>query len=286
MKTTSKTVLLFFLVTLFAMTSARADDVSKGVNCPPGWNDNQSARGGNLVKQCLSPDLESSIELYVIHGKKIQLGKLLNNWTANMKSQGFPLQKKVAETKGHVSGVPALFREYEGNKSGRGIESLLAASRHNGINYVFLSSYPAADHETEGLVRHSLNTWNFPEVSTEEDTPYDSPKNKGTSGSFKNIGSCWVWGLWTAPSGASVVILPDGRAIFDGQISKHWRPNKKESIVMEIPAEWGGGSAIWTHPEGRHDVILQVEFPETRQILLRDSWEYNYKGKAFKACHK
>ncbi|NDV23377.1 hypothetical protein [Desulfovibrio sp. JC022] len=286
MKMTAKTVLLFFILTLFSITSASADEVAKGVNCPPGWSDNQVARGDNRVKQCISPSLDSSVELYVTPGKKIPLEKLLDNWITALKQQGFPLQNKISETKGHVSGAPAIFREYEGKADGRTFESLLAASSHNGVNYIFQGRYPDDDREAEQLVRHSLTTWNFPEDTAKEDTPYDSPKQAGTSGSFKNIGGCWAWGLWKAPSGASVVILPDGRAIFDGQILRHWRPTDEEgTIVMEIPIKWGGGSAIWTHPEGRHDVIIQVEFPEARQILLRDSWEYSYKGKAFKACH-
>ncbi|WP_415718843.1 hypothetical protein [Maridesulfovibrio sp.] len=285
MKRISKTVLLFFILTFFTAAAAFANDVTKGINCPPGWSDNQTARGDNRVKQCISPSLESSIELYVTPGKKIPLDKLLNNWITALKQQGFPLQRLVTEHDGHISGAPAIFREYKGPDDGKTKESLLAASRHNGINYIFQGSYPDNDREAERLVRHSLATWNFPEDPVREDTPYDSPKNIGTPGTFKSVGGCWAWGLWKAPSGASVVILPDGRAIFDGQIMKHWRPNEKDSIVMEIPAQWGGGSAIWVHPEGRHDVIIQEEFPEPRQILLRDSWEYNYKGKAFKACH-
>ena len=285
MKRINKTVLLFFVLTFLTATATFANDVTKGINCPPGWSDNQTARGDNRVKQCISPSLDSSVELYVTPGKNISLEKLLNNWISALKQQGFPLQKQITEHIGQVSGAPAIFREYEGQADGKTKESLLAASRHNGINYIFQGIYPDSDREAERLVRHSLATWNFPEDTIKEDTPYDSPKNKGTPGSFKNIGGCWAWGLWKAPSGASVVILPDGRAIFDGQNMKHWRPNEEYSIVMEIPAKWGGGSAIWTHPEGRHDVIIQEEFPEPRQILIRDSWEYNYKGKAFKACH-
>lgn len=286
MKRTNKTILLLLILTLLGITSASADDVAKGVNCPPGWNDNQVARGYNRIKQCISPALDSSVELYVTPGKQIALDKLLNNWTNALEQQGYPLQSMVSEKKGNVSGAPAIFREYEGKSDGKAIESLLAASSHNGVNYIFQGSYPESDREAERMVRHSLQTWNFPEESSKEDTPYDSPKNAGTSGSFKNIGGCWSWGLWKAPSGASVVILPDGRAIFDGKVLKHWRPtDEAKTIVMEIPQKWGGGSAIWTHPEGRHDVIIQVEFPEERQILLRESWEYSYKGKPFKACH-
>ncbi|NDV26757.1 hypothetical protein [Desulfovibrio sp. JC010] len=286
MKAAAKTILLFFTFTLLSIAPATAEDVSKGINCPPGWSDNQAARGDNRVKQCISPSLDASVELYVTPGNKIPLKNLLDNWTTALKQQGFPLHKKVTETKGHVSGGPAIFREYEGKANGKTVESLLAASRHNGINYIFQGSYPDDDREAEQLVRHSLKTWNFPEDSSKEDTPYDSPKNKGTSGTFRNIGGCWAWGLWKAPSGASVVILPDGRAIFDGQQLKHWRPTDEEdTIIMEIPGKWGGGSAMWTHPAGRHDVVIQEEFPEARQILFRESWEYNYKGKAFKACH-
>ncbi|WP_320173249.1 hypothetical protein [Maridesulfovibrio sp.] len=286
MNTINKTILLFFLLTLFTASFAHAEDVAKGVNCPPGWSDNQVARGDNRVKQCISPSLDSSIELYVTPGGKIPIDKLLDNWIKALKQQGFPLDRLVSTKNGHVSGAPAIFREYEGKADDTAYESLLAASRHNGVNYIFQGRYPDTDREAEQLVRHSLNTWNFSEDSTKEDTPYDSPKNAGTSGSFKNIGGCWAWGLWKAPSGASVVILPDGRAIFDGQTLRHWRPTAEEdTIIMEIPGKWGGGSAMWTHPEGRHDVIIQEEFPEARQILIRDSWEYSYKGKAFKACH-
>ncbi|TIH15805.1 hypothetical protein D0S45_09490 [Marinifilum sp. JC120] len=286
MNTINKTALLLFILALFPLSTACADDIAKGVNCPPGWSDNQVARGENRVKQCISPSLDSSIELYVTPGKRIPLDKLLENWITALKQQGFPLQKLISENKGHVSGAPAIFREYEGKSDGRNFESLLAASRHNGVNYIFQGRYPDADREAEQLVRHSLNTWNFSEDTPKEDTPYDSPKDAGTSGNFKKIGACWAWGLWEAPSGASVVILPDGRAIFDGQILRHWRPTNEEgTIVMEIPIKWGGGSAIWTHPEGRHDVIIQEEFPEARQILLRDSWEYSYKGEVFRACN-
>lgn len=285
MKNIHKNTLLIFILTLFSATAAFADDVAKGINCPPGWSDNPVARLDNRVKQCISPSLNSSVQLYVAPGKDIALDQLLDNWISALQQQGFPLQTKITESKGNVSGAPAVFREYEGQADGKTVESLLAASRHNGINYIFQGSYPDIDREAERLVRHSLTTWYFPEDTVKEDTPYDSPKDKGTPGTFKSIGSCWSWGLWKTPSGSSVVILPDGRAIFDGEITKHWRPNGENSIVMEIPAKWGGGSAIWAHPDGRHDVIIQVEFPEPRQILLRDSWEYNYKGKAFKACH-
>ncbi|WP_321405164.1 hypothetical protein [Maridesulfovibrio sp.] len=286
MRTLTQNILSALFITLIIISSANADDVAKGINCPPGWSDNQAARGDNRVKQCISPSLESSVELYVTPGRKIPLDKLLENWITALRQQGFPLDKKVAENKGNVSGAPAVFREYKGKTNGKTVESLLAASRHNGINYIFQGSYPDNDREAEQLVRHSLNTWNFPEGNSKEDTPYDSPKNEGTSGSFKDIGSCWAWGLWKAPSGASVVILPDGRAIFDGSTLRHWRPtDKKDTIIMEIPGKWGGGSAMWTHPEGRYDVVIQEEFPEARQILFRESWEYSFKGKTFKACH-
>lgn len=280
-----RTIFLTFILTFLTVSAACAEDIAKGVNCPPGWSDNQVARGNNRMKQCISPSLDSSIELYVTPGKKIPLEKLLKNWITALSQQGFPLHRLVSEKKGQVSGAPAIFHEYEGKADGKIFESLLAASRHNGINYIFQGRYPDTDRNSERLVRHSLKTWNFPEDTTREDTPYDAPKNKGTSGNFRNIGGCWAWGLWKAPSGSSVVIIPDGRAIFDGQVLRHWRSTDEGTIVMEIPIKWGGGSAIWTHPEGRHDVIIQVEFPEARQILFRDSWEYSYKGKSFKACH-
>lgn len=296
MKKINASILLFFMVCFFFVSISHAADIAKGLTCPPGWEDNKVARVHNRVKQCISASLDSTIELYATPGKKIPLNELLDTWTNALNQQGFHLESSVSETKGNVSGSPAVIRNYRGTIDGKKYDSMLAASRHGVINYIFLGRYLEGNRKAEQQIRHSLTTWSFPETIAKEDTPYDSlssasgtkvpAKQSGHSGNFKNFGSCWAWGLWASPSGASVVVLPDGRAVFDGLVNKHWRPIENDnSIIIELPANWGGGSAKWTHPEGRHDAIIKVEHPESQLILTRESWEYTYEQEEFSACH-
>ncbi len=295
MKKINITTLMGIMFCFFSASLLHAADISKGLNCPPGWEDNKVARIDNRVKQCTSFSQDSTIELYATPGKKVPLPRLLDKWTDALNQQGFPLEKNLSETKGHVSGSLAVIREFSGIIDNQEYHSILAASRHDGINYIFLGHYRGGDRKAEQQVRHSLTTWSFPETIAREDTPYDSTSEKskvpgeqfGNDENYKSVGCCWAWGLWQSPAGLSVIILPDGRAVFDGESNKYWRPIEDENaIIIELPARWGGGSAKWTHPEGRHDAIIKVEFPESKLILTRKSWKYSYEGKEFEACHK
>jgi hypothetical protein len=83
-------IFILKIVLLFSFCSIlSAADMSRGLNCPPGWNDNKSARGNDLIKQCVSPSQDAFIELYAAPGQEVALGALLDAWAGEMTKRGF-----------------------------------------------------------------------------------------------------------------------------------------------------------------------------------------------------
>ncbi|ACS80164.1 hypothetical protein Desal_2104 [Maridesulfovibrio salexigens DSM 2638] len=163
MKHTCKTLLLFIITIIFSASPLLATDMSQGLQCPPGWNDNRAARGNDLIKQCISPAQDAAIELYAAPGQEVPLGALLDMWAREMTQRGLPFQNKVSEVPGQVSGYPAVTRTYSGQtRDGNRFDSHLVASRYNGVNYVFqgfaLKGHSQAWHQ----LRNSMNTWYYP----------------------------------------------------------------------------------------------------------------------------
>lgn len=173
----------FLLILVSVASFAFATDMSKGLDCPPGWNDNISARGNDVIKQCISPNQNAFIELYAAPGPELPLGKLLDLWTAQMTQRGLPFQDFISEQPGHVSGYPAVTRVYSGHtKNGAYFDSSLVASRYKGVNYIFQGLSMKGHERARQNVRHSMNTWYYPGV---EDVaqPAPSPGSFGSSGS-------------------------------------------------------------------------------------------------------
>ena len=157
-------ILFFYLfhLTYFASTSV-ASDMSQGLQCPPGWTDNTSTRGNDLIKQCISPRQDGAIELYSAPGQQVPLGSLLDMWAKEMTQRGLPFQNFVSEVPGQVSGYPAVTRTYSGQtREGNQFDSHLVASRYNGVNYVFQGFAIKGHSDTWRQLRHSMNTWYYP----------------------------------------------------------------------------------------------------------------------------
>ncbi|WP_415717968.1 hypothetical protein [Maridesulfovibrio sp.] len=159
----SKILLLsIFALTNFA-TLSFATDMSQGLQCPPGWNDNRAARGNDLIKQCISPNQDGAIELYAAPGQEVPLGALLDMWAKEMTQRRLPFQNFVSEVPGHVSGYPAVTRTYSGNtRDGNQFDSHLVASRYDGVNYVFQGFALKGHSQTWNQLRRSMNTWYYP----------------------------------------------------------------------------------------------------------------------------
>lgn len=90
MKHISKILFLLIAIFLFSASTLFATDMSQGLQCPPGWNDNRAARGNDLIKQCISPAQDAAIELYAAPGQEVPLGALLDMWAKEMTQSGLP----------------------------------------------------------------------------------------------------------------------------------------------------------------------------------------------------
>ncbi|NDV27616.1 hypothetical protein [Desulfovibrio sp. JC010] len=157
-------ILLLILLSFFSFTSlSLATDMSQGLQCPPGWNDNRAARGNDLIKQCTSPAQDAAIELYAAPGQEVPLDALLDMWAQEMTKEGLPFQNKVSQVPGQVSGYPAVTRTYSGHtRDGNQFDSHLVASRYNGVNYVFQGFALKGRSQSWHQLRHSMNTWYYP----------------------------------------------------------------------------------------------------------------------------
>lgn len=279
-------ILLLFAAFLTCLTSfSDAADIGEGLQCPPGWTEKTGNNDSKIVKRCISPARDAFVELYEYPRMGITLAQLLDGWTTKMKNKGMPFQTRLSETQTHVSGSPALKRSFTGSTgSGTNFSSTVTASSFRDKKYILLGMHLKGHQKTKQQVRHAMSTWRFPGLKAQPET-----KN-ADSGNFKNLGSCWAWGLWKDSSANSVVILPDGRIIFNGHEVKRWRTQSKDSIVVELPSNQGGGTAVWSHPQGRNDAIIKTvllnEQPDIKPILNRAAWKYEYKGEWFKACQK
>ncbi|WP_421902213.1 hypothetical protein [Maridesulfovibrio sp.] len=159
----SRTSLLFIVLFLLSASPLFATDISQGLQCPPGWNDNYSARGNDLIKQCISPAQDAAIELYAAPGQEVPLGSLLDMWAREMTQRGLPFQNKVSEVPGQVSGYPAVTRTYSGQtRDGNQFDSHLVASRYNGVNYVFQGFALKGRSQAWHQLRHAMNSWYYP----------------------------------------------------------------------------------------------------------------------------
>ncbi len=155
-------LLSIFILTNFT-TPSFATDMSQGLQCPPGWTDNRSARGDDLIKQCISPNQDGAIELYAAPGQEVPLGALLDMWAQEMTQRGLPFQNKVSEVPGQVSGYTAVTRTYSGQtRDGNLFDSHLVASRYNGVNYIFQGFVLKGRSNTWQQLRHAMNTWYYP----------------------------------------------------------------------------------------------------------------------------
>ncbi|WP_027722776.1 hypothetical protein [Maridesulfovibrio zosterae] len=174
------TTVLYSGLTLYCF----ATDMSQGLQCPPGWNDNVAARGNDLIKQCVSPSQDAFIELYAAPGAEVPLGKLLKIWASEMTKKGLPFQDFVSEQPGHVSGYPAVTRVYSGHtRNGAYFDSSLVASRYHGVNYIFQGLSLKGHEQARQQMRHAMNTWYYPGVSQQNNnSPYDTlPLGSGST---------------------------------------------------------------------------------------------------------
>ncbi|GEM_PF-5068269 len=159
----SKIIVLFSILFLNLTSFSLATDMSQGLQCPPGWNDNRAARGNDLIKQCISPSQDAFIELYAAPGQEVPFGKLLDAWTQEMTQRGLPFQNIISEQPGQVSGYPAVTRVYSGHtREGNQFDSSLVASRYNGVNYVFQGLSLKGREQARQEVRKAMNTWYYP----------------------------------------------------------------------------------------------------------------------------
>ena len=278
-------LLLCTAISLCFISFSFASDMPKGLQCPPGWTEKEQLTDVKIIKKCISPARDAFVELYEYPEMGISLGQLIDGWTKQMTEKGMPFQTQLSESQSHVSGLPALSRTYVGSTgSGANFSSTVTASRYNNKKYILLGMHLKGHQKTREQVQHAMSTWKFLGAKGHDKTM------ESDSGNFKNIGSCWAWGFWKDASGKSVLIIPDGRIIFNGHQEKRWRPREEDSIVVELPAEQGSGTAIWSHPEGRNDTIIRKvllnEQPDIKPILTRAAWKYNYKGEWFRACQK
>ncbi|QGY38937.1 hypothetical protein GM415_01885 [Pseudodesulfovibrio cashew] len=159
-------VVLVIVASLGFSSCLLAADMSQGLTCPPGWNDNVSARGNDLLKQCVSPSQDAFIELYSSRAQDVPLGKLLDAWAAEMTRRGLPFQNLVSEQPGQISGYPAVTRVYSGHiNNGAQFDSSLVASHYNGMCYVFQGLSLKGREQARQQVRHAMNTWYYPGAS-------------------------------------------------------------------------------------------------------------------------
>ncbi|WDP86967.1 MAG: hypothetical protein HUN05_19065 [Desulfobacter sp.] len=168
MNRASNVLWLSILASLIFISSAFGMDMSQGLQCPKGWTDNTSARGNDLIKQCIAPRQDAVIELYAAPGQEIPLKQLLDFWTREMTNKGLPFQNFISEQPGQVSGYPAVTRVYSGHTpNGAFFDSSLVASRYKGVSYVF-QGLSLKDRQQ---VRHAMNTWYYPGADQPQSTP-------------------------------------------------------------------------------------------------------------------
>lgn len=163
-----KTIRIILLVSAFVgFTSLSfATDMSHGLQCPSGWNDNMAARGNELIKQCIAPTQDAFIELYAAPGQQVPFGKLLDVWTSEMTQRGLPFQNFISEHPGHISGYPAVYRTYSGHtQKGVYFDSSIVASRYNGVTYVFQGLSMKGHDQAKQQVQNAMNAWHYPGVS-------------------------------------------------------------------------------------------------------------------------
>lgn len=176
---------LLIIASLCFSSHSFATDMSRGLSCPPGWKDNISARGNDLIKQCISPSQDAFIELYASPGKEVPLDKLLDAWASEMTQRGLPFQKFVSEQPGRISGRPALTRVYSGRAgNGKDFDSYLSASRYNGVNYIFQGLSLKGREQARQQVRHAMNTWYYPGASSQNSSNSNGGSPLGAGGSL------------------------------------------------------------------------------------------------------
>lgn len=160
---------VLIIVSICLASPLYAADMSQGLTCPPGWKDNVSARGNDLIKQCIAPSQDAFIELYAAADThNMTLGELLDAWTTAMTQRGLPFQNFVSEQPGQVSGHPAVTRVYSGHtKNNAQFDSSLVASRYNGMVYIFQGLSLKGREQARQQVRHAMNTWYYPGASSQ-----------------------------------------------------------------------------------------------------------------------
>lgn len=158
-----KILFLFFFLSLILTSHLFAMDMAKGLQCPPGWNNNKSSLGNDLIKQCISSSQDAVIELYAAPGQEIPLDQLIDYWAQEMLQRGMPFQEAVSEVPGQVSGYPAITRTYSGQtQNGVQFDSHIVVSRYNGVNYIFQGLCVKGEKQKWKQLRHSMNTWYYP----------------------------------------------------------------------------------------------------------------------------
>lgn len=190
MNRSSKMLLAALSLVILSATFSFATDMAQGLQCPPGWTDNFSARGNDLIKQCISPTQDAAIELYAAPGQEVPLGNLLDMWAQEMTQRGLPFQSKVSEVPGHVSGYPAITRTYSGHtRDGNQFDSHLVASRYKGANYVFQGFALKGRNQAWEQLRHAMNTWYYPGASQQNQNNMQGGLPLGSRNSAPSYGN-------------------------------------------------------------------------------------------------
>lgn len=180
-----KTLLILLTFALLFTATSYANDMSQGLHCPPGWNDNRAARGHELIKQCVSPSQDAFIELYAAPGQQVPLGKLLDVWAQDMTREGLPFQNLISEQPGQISGYPAVTRLYSGHtNNGAHFDSQLVASYYNGAHYIFQGLALKGRTQAWNQLRHAMNTWYYPGAGQQSHSSQQGglPLGAGSSG--------------------------------------------------------------------------------------------------------
>jgi hypothetical protein len=131
------------------------------MQCPPGWSDERSGLGNDLVKQCIAPNRDAFVELYSSQGEVLPLDHLLQQWEAGMLAKGMPFQNRVRMQDGQVSGVPARTWEYTGMANGARFHSYVSGTVHGGNTYVIQGLYVEERAALQDQVRAALNSFVF-----------------------------------------------------------------------------------------------------------------------------
>lgn len=134
---------------------------SWSMQCPPGWTDERSGLGDDLVKQCIAPTQDAFVELYASQGEVLPLEGLLQEWETEMLSRGLPFQSRLKQQATTVTGVPALVREYTGMANGARFHSVVAGMVNSGRTYVLQALYVEDRAALVSQVRMALDSFVF-----------------------------------------------------------------------------------------------------------------------------